>query len=149
MSESGARNARVPLQVSQGCIVASVQVDLRPEVLANLQSDMLELIRESGARAVIIDLSGLDTIDPEEFAALLRTTEMARLMGTLPVLSGLNAGVVSALVDLDVDTGEIEATRTLDGAFAYVGEMAAPVHEQHVRQVEMDDAEDADDLDPR
>ena len=115
----------------------------------NLQSDMLELIRGSGARAVIIDLSGLDTIDPEEFAALLRTTEMARLMGALPVLSGLNAGVVSALVDLDVDTGEIEATRTLDGAFAYVAETAAPAHQRHPRQVEIDDAEGADDLDPQ
>jgi len=149
MTESGAGNARVPLQVSQGCIVASVQVDLRPEVLASLRSDMLELIRESGARAVIIDLSGLDTIDPEEFRALLRTVEMARLMGALPVLSGLNAGVVSALVDLDVDAGEIEATRTLDGAFAYVASVASPAHDQNTRAIRTDDVEEADDLDPR
>lgn len=149
MTESGAGNARVPLQVSQDCIVASIQVDLRPDVLASLRSDMLELIRQSGARAVIIDLSGLDTIDPEEFRALLQTAEMARLMGALPVLSGLNAGVVSALVDLDVDAGEIEATRTLDGAFAYVASTGSPVRERRTRAIGIGDAEEADDLGPR
>ncbi|HSF86566.1 MAG TPA: STAS domain-containing protein [Acidimicrobiia bacterium] len=112
--------ARIPLQVSQGCIVASVQVDLRPDVLAGLQTDVLNLLRDSGARAVIIDLSGVQTIDPEEFEALRRTSDMARLMGARSVMSGLNAGVVSSLVDLDVTTSDVEATRTLDAAFALV-----------------------------
>ena len=141
MTESGPVTTRVPLQVSQDCIVASIQVDLRPDVLTSLQSDMLELIRQSGARAVIIDLSGLDTIDPEEFRAMCRTAEMARLMGALPVLSGLSAGVVSALVDLDVDAGEIEATRTLDGAFAYVASVASPAHDRNTRAIRTDDVE--------
>ena len=149
MTEGASVSARIPLQVSRGCVVASVQVDLRPEVLSQLQQDMLELIRMSGARAVIIDVSGVDTIDPDEFAALLRTTEMARLMGAQPVLSGLNAGVVSSLVDLDVDFGEIEATRTLDGAFARVDESTVERPPPLPRRVETDDVEDSDDLDPR
>jgi rsbT antagonist protein RsbS len=116
----GAAAARIPLQVSQGCIVASVQVDLRPDVLTGLQTDVLNLLRDSGARAVIIDLSGVQAIDPEEFEALLRTSDMARLMGARSVLSGLNAGVVSSLVDLDVPLTDVEATRTLDAAFELV-----------------------------
>lgn len=148
MSVDGSAGTRIPLQVSQGCVVASIQVDLRPEVLANLQMDMLELIRASGARAVIIDLSGVDTIDPEEFRALLRTTEMARLMGALPVLSGLNAGVVSSLVDLDVDFTDIETTRTLDGAFRHINATETPMRERAERNV-IDDADDSDDVDPR
>jgi anti-anti-sigma regulatory factor len=149
MTEGASGSARIPLQVSRGCVVASVQVDMRPEVLGRLQEDMLELIRVSGARAVIIDVSGVDTIDPDEFAALLRTTEMARLMGAQPVLSGLNAGVVSSLVDLDVDFGEIEATRTLDGAFARVDEFSAERPPPLPRRVEAVDVEEPDDLDPR
>ena len=128
--------------------MASVQVDLRPDVLANLQMDMLELIRASGARAVIVDLSGVDTIDPEEFRALLKATEMADLMGAVPVLSGLNAGVVSSLVDLDVDFPDIETTRTLDGAFRYVNATGTPMLERTERNV-IDEADDPDDLDPQ
>jgi rsbT antagonist protein RsbS len=149
MTTGGSGSARIPLQVSQGCVVASVQVDLRPGVLMNLQTDLLELIRESGARAVIIDLSGIDTIDPEEFRALLRATKMAHLMGALPVLSGLNAGVVSSLVDLDVEFGDIAATRTLDGAFAYVNEAGAPLRERSGRGGVMKEDDDPDDPDPR
>lgn len=149
MTEGVTGSARIPLQVSRGCVVASVQVDLRPEVLRQLQEDLLELIRESGARAVIIDLAGVDTVDPDEFSALLRTTEMARLMGADPVLSGLNAGVVSSLVDLDVDFGELQAARTLDDAFAQVEEASAERPHRSPRRVGTIDVEESDDLDPR
>ena len=148
MTDRASAIARVPLQVSQGCVIASIQVDLRPEVLRSLQQDMLDLIRDARAHAVIIDLSGVDTIDPEEFTALLRTTEMARLLGARPVLSGLNAGVVSALVDLDVDFGDIEASRTLDGAFALVNEERQQ-GTRSSRSVEDDDAQEPDHADPR
>ena len=96
-------DARIPLQISRNCIVASVQLDLRPDVLASLRTDLLDLLGKSGAQAVVIDLSGLQTIDREEFEALRRTSDMARLMGARSVLSGLNPGVVSSLVDLDVN----------------------------------------------
>ena len=147
MTEGSSGSARIPLQVSQGCVVASVQVDLRPDVLRALQQDMLDRIRDDRARAVIIDLSGLKTIDPEEFTALQRTMKMARLLGARPILSGLNAGVVSALVDLDVDVGDIEATRTLDSAFALVGSDPLPgrAHPTHIREIE--DVEEPEDTD--
>ncbi len=141
--------ARIPLQISQGCIVASIQVDLRPDVLATFQSDVLHLLRDSGARALIVDLSGVDTIDPEEFDALRRTSDMVRLMGALPVLSGLKAGVVSSLVDLDVNLTNIEATRSLDGAFALVGAMPDTRAHGHGRPIPTTDFDDADNPDTK
>ena len=45
--------------------------------------------------------------------------------------------------------GAAEATRTLDGAFAYVAKTVSPARERRTRVVEMDDAEEADDLGPR
>ena len=41
---------------------------------------------------------------------------MAAVMGTRPVLCGLRPGVVSALVDLDVDVRGLETCRDLDAA---------------------------------
>lgn len=143
----GSAVARVPLQVSQGCVVASVQVDMRPDVLGVFQADVLNLLRDSGARALIIDLSGVLTIDPEEFEALRRTSDMARLMGARSILSGLNAGVVSSLVDLDVNLADVEATRTLDAAFALIGveeELRAPTRSFRFPAMDLDDADDFD-----
>jgi rsbT antagonist protein RsbS len=143
----GAESARIPLQISQGCIVASVQVDLRPDVLAEFQADVLALVRDSGARALIVDLSGVQTIDPEEFDALRRTSDMVRLMGARSILSGINAGVVSALVDLDANVTEVEATRTLDAAFALVASDPNSHVDQPDDHFAIGGLGDADDLD--
>ena len=140
-------DARIPLQISRNCIVASVQLDLRPDVLASLQTDLVDLLGKSGAQAVVIDLSGLQTIDREEFEALRRTSDMARLMGARSVLSGLNPGVVSSLVDLDVNLIDVEATRTLDAAFALIEaepSARAQTRRTHLAIVDFDDADDFD-----
>jgi len=147
MSETH-ESARIPLQISRNCIVASVQLDLRPHVLASFRTDLLDLLGKSGAQAVVIDLAGLQTIDQEEFDALRQTSDMARLMGARSVLSGLNPGVVSSLVDLDVDLTDVEATRTLDAAFELI-EADGGVQTGALRNHDaiLDD-DDADDFDP-
>ena len=140
-------DARIPLQISRNCIVASVQLDLRPDVLASLRTDLLDLLGKSGAEAVVIDLSGLQTIDREEFEALRHTSDMARLMGARSVLSGLNPGVVSSLVDLDVNLTDVEATRTLDAAFELIEaepSARAPTRRTHRAILDFDDADDFD-----
>jgi rsbT antagonist protein RsbS len=116
LSESGSVT-RIPLQVSRQCVVASIQVDLSEEVLDQFRIDLLELIGSSGANGVILDLSGVEVMDFQDFDALRRTIAMARLMGSRTVLSGLKAGVVSSLVELEADTEDIVAALDLDDAF--------------------------------
>jgi rsbT antagonist protein RsbS len=108
----------IPLQLSQECVVASIQVDLDEDVLQGFRKELLELLQRSGARGIILDLSGVSIIDGEDFRALRDTMDMARLMGAVTVMSGLQAGVVSALIDLEADTRGVEATLTLDDAYA-------------------------------
>lgn len=117
--------ARIPLQLAQGCVVASIQIDLDDRVLSTFREELLEFVRSSGARGVILDLSGVDVMDGADFRALRDTMGMARLMGASTVLSGLQAGVVSALIDLGVDTEGVVATATLDDAFQTMRELDA------------------------
>ena len=114
---AAADDMKVPLQISRGCVVASIQVDLSSEVLARFQTDLLEALQSSGAAGVILDLSGVTVLDRHEFAALQRTMDMARLMGARSIVAGVNAGVVSSLVELGVETDDIEAALDLDHAF--------------------------------
>lgn len=109
--------ARVPMQLSRGCIVVSIQVDLSDAVLAQFRTDLLDLLQRSGAEAVILDVSGIAIMDLEEYQALRDTMSMAALMGARTIFSGFQAGVVSALVELDARTDDIEAAFNLDSAF--------------------------------
>ena len=117
--------ARIPIQLSRDCVVASIQVDLDDGVLDLFRSDLLSLLQKSGASGVILDVAGIEVLDLEEFEALRSTMEMAALMGATTVFSGFNAGVVSALVDLDADTRGVRATVNLDEAYLEIERVAA------------------------
>jgi len=108
---------RIPLQVARGCVVASIQIDLTPEVLRQFRMDLLERVQESRANGVILDISGIDILDLDDFNGLRHTMEMAEIMGARPILSGLKPGVVSALIDLGADPEGLNAVFNLDDAF--------------------------------
>ena len=115
MTASGVQ--RIPLQVVRSCVVASIQIDLDSEVLRQFRVDLLECVQKSRANGVILDVSGIDILDLDDFIGLRRTMEMVEIMGALPILSGLKPGVVSALIDLGADPEGIETVLNLDDAF--------------------------------
>jgi rsbT antagonist protein RsbS len=111
---------RVAMQVTHGIVVTSVQTDLTEPVLARFQEELLSLIHRIGARGVVFDLSGIDLLDSIEFHGLRRILKMADLLGARTVISGLSPGIVSSLIDANVDTDGIEATLQTDDAIALI-----------------------------
>jgi rsbT antagonist protein RsbS len=108
---------RVAMQVSRGVVVASIQVDLDEDVLACFRDDLLKRVHETGSRGVILDVSGLETLDRDEFAALRRIITMTTVLGAETVLAGLQAGVVSSLIEAGAETDGVRAAINLDAAF--------------------------------
>ena len=124
--------ARVPLQRSMGCLVASVQVDLSEQVISRLADELLTELHLESARGVVFDLSGVSIMDSREFEALRRIEKMVFLMGARTIYAGFKPGVVSALIDLEADVKDIAASRNLDEAFELVAESVeeSPIIEQ-------------------
>ena len=106
------------MQVSRNVVVASIQVDLDDDVLVRFRDDLLRCIHETYSRGVILDVSGLETLDATEFAALRRIIAMTDIMGTESVLVGLRPGVVSALVEAGAEVDGLRAAIDLDAAYA-------------------------------
>ena len=107
----------IAMQLSRGVVVASIQVDLDDDVLARFRQDLLDRIHQTNPRGVILDVSGLETLDSEELAALRRIIVMTGLMGAESVLVGLQPGVVSALIEAGADVDGLKAAINLDAAF--------------------------------
>lgn len=116
-SLGGSNELRIPLQLSKGCVIASIQIDLSESVLTQLRADLLQFIQESNASGVIVDVTGVDVMDANEFEALRLTLDMTRLMGARYVLVGLNAGIVSTLVQVKAHTEGLETAVSLDEAY--------------------------------
>jgi rsbT antagonist protein RsbS len=106
------------MQLSRGVVVASIQVDLDDDVLARFREDLLARIHETGSQGVILDVSGLQTLDSEEFDALRRIMDMTGLLGAESVLVGLQPGVVSALIETEADVDGLRTAIDLDAGFA-------------------------------
>ena len=113
---------RIATQVTRGIVVASVQTDLNESVLARFQNELLSLIHRIGARGVVFDLSGVDLLDSVEYHGLLRILKMAELLGAKTVISGLRPGIVSSLIDANVDTDGVVATLQSDDAIVLIRE---------------------------
>ena len=110
------KTIRIPLQFTQGCVMASIQVDLAPDILKGFRDDLLEAVQKNQARGAILEVSALAVMDLEDFNALRKTMEMVSLMGARPVLAGLQAGVVSTLMDLGADIDNLRVARNFDDA---------------------------------
>ncbi|MGB5622492.1 MAG: STAS domain-containing protein [Gammaproteobacteria bacterium] len=108
----------VAMQVSREIVVASIQVDLDDDVLTRFREELLRRVQQTGSRGVILDVSGLETLDSDEFASLRRIMTMIAIMGARTVLAGLRPGVVSALIEAGADTDGLRAAIDLDAAFA-------------------------------
>jgi rsbT antagonist protein RsbS len=132
---------RIATQVTRGIVVASVQADLIEAVLARFQNELLSLIHRVGARGVVFDLSGVDLLDSVEYHGLLRILKMAELLGAKTVISGLRPGIVSSLIDANVDTDGVVATLHTDDAITLIRES----QKDEVVDDEADDLADIED----
>ena len=130
---------RIPLQLSQSSIVASIQVDLSDELLRLFREDLLNLLQTSEADGIILDFSGVEIIDAEDWEAIRGTMTMANLMGARSIVAGLRPGVVSALVELEVDVEDIDAALNLDEALKLMA--AFRVKSEGIGEVDSRDGE--------
>jgi len=110
----------IPIQRNGDRLIVSIQIDLDDAILAQLRDDLLEAVRAQTAKAVILDLTGVAVLDAHEFESLRQLLEMCAVMGARPLLCGLQAGVVSVLVDFGVDAGGIDTALDVESALALI-----------------------------
>jgi rsbT antagonist protein RsbS len=86
---AGKTASQVPLQMSNNCLVASIQIDLTADVLERFREDLLSELHARHARGVILDLSGIEVMDLSDFDDIRSTIAMAEIMGARTVICGL------------------------------------------------------------
>jgi rsbT co-antagonist protein RsbR len=80
-----------------------------------LTEGLLMSIRDSRAKVVILDVTGVPAVDSAVANHLLQTVEASRLMGAQVIVTGLSSSVAQALVTLGVDLTKLNAVGDLQG----------------------------------
>ena len=74
---------------------------------------LLAGIREHQATVVIMDITGVPTVDSEVAGYLHRTIQTAQLKGARVIVTGISGAVAETIVDLGIDWGGIETRSDL------------------------------------
>lgn len=106
------------LPVGAGTLVMPLIGALDAEHLARLLQRVLDAIETSGARKLVLDITGAALVDANGAAGLLRVPQAARLLGCEVVLVGVRPEVAQTIVSLGVDFANFSTASTIKDVLA-------------------------------
>jgi rsbT co-antagonist protein RsbR len=103
------------LQVRERLLILPIIGVLDTQRARQLTEQLLAAIQSSRAKVVVIDITGVATIDVTVANHLVQTVEAARLMGASAIITGLSSKIAQTLVDLGVDLAMMRTVGDLQG----------------------------------
>ena len=103
------------LQVRDRLLILPIIGMLDSQRARQLTEQLLGGIQASRARVVVLDITGVATIDLGVANHLVQTVEAARLMGASTIITGLSSRIAQTLVDLGVDLAMMKTVGDLQG----------------------------------
>jgi len=105
---------RVPILKIGDFLLVSVQVDMHDRLAVALQDDLTSRIVSSGAKGVLIDISGLEIVDSFIGRMLGNIAGMARILDAETVVVGMQPSVAITLVELGLSLPGIRTALNID-----------------------------------
>jgi len=103
------------LQVRERLLILPIIGVLDSQRARQLTEQLLRGIRANRAKVVVIDITGVPTIDSTVANNLVLTVEASRLMGATVIVTGLSAEIAQTLVTIGVDLSKVNAVGDLQG----------------------------------
>jgi rsbT co-antagonist protein RsbR len=125
------------LQVRERLLILPIIGVLDSQRARQLTEQLLNAIQSSRARVVVIDITGVATIDVAVANHLVQTVEAARLMGASAVITGLSSKIAQTLVDLGVNLSMMRTVGDLQGGLEEAERLLAhrPAEPEDIPQV--------------
>jgi anti-anti-sigma regulatory factor len=96
------------------CLIVTLPNDITDDDIKISSSSILARASRSYIKGTILDFSMVYVLDSYSFKALQKVSRAILLMGVMVVWIGLGPGVVSSLMDLNVDVSHIKTAVDLE-----------------------------------
>jgi len=103
------------LQVREKLLILPIIGMIDTQRARQLTEQLLVGVKESRAKVVIVDVTGVPAVDSKVANHLLQTIDAARLMGARAIITGLSPDVAQALVSIGVDVSRFNTVGNLQG----------------------------------
>jgi rsbT antagonist protein RsbS len=103
------------------CLLVPLHGDVSDTHADELVTEVLERIQRDECFGVLVDLSGVWTLDSHLCATLARLSLAAKMMGAKTVLSGMKPEIAMTLEAMGIELRGIETVATLEDALGSMG----------------------------
>ena len=107
------------LPFREGMLLLPIIGQIDTQRARQLTEHLLEAIRVNRAKVIVIDITGVATVDSRVANHLVQTVEAARLMGAEVVLSGISPDIALTMVTLGIDLGPVHTVGDLQSGIEH------------------------------
>jgi rsbT co-antagonist protein RsbR len=103
------------LQVRDRLLILPIVGMIDPQRARQLTEQLLRGIRANRAKVVVVDITGVPSVDGAVANHLAQTVDASRLMGAEVIVTGLSAEIAQTLVTIGIDLSKLRAIGDLQG----------------------------------
>ncbi|PYV12869.1 MAG: anti-anti-sigma factor [Acidobacteria bacterium] len=103
------------LQVRERLLILPIIGVIDPQRARQVTEQLLRGIRANRAKVVVIDITGVPSVDSTVANHLVQTVDASRLMGATVIVTGLSSEIAQTLVTIGVDLGKMRTVGDLQG----------------------------------
>lgn len=131
-------NGPVPILKIGSTLLVSIQVELEDDTVLQLQEDLAARITRTGARGVIIDISGLEIVDSFIGRMLASVAAVSRVLDARTVVVGMRPAVAITMVELGLGLHGVQTALDVDRGLALLSPDRAAAEDVLLSAVERD-----------
>jgi rsbT antagonist protein RsbS len=105
---------RIPILKVGKALLVTVQVDMHDRLATALEEDLSARIVATGARGVLIDISGLDVVDSFMGRMLDNIAAVSRMLDAETVVVGMRPAVAITLVELGLELAGVRTALNVE-----------------------------------
>ncbi len=108
----------------QNCYVISIYDNMEDKTIETICQNTVSIAHARKVSGVIFNFINVAIIDTYTINLFIKTTKVIRLLGLRVVWTGLNPGVVSSLLDFNIDLDSIAISHDIQHGIDIINEKA-------------------------
>ena len=120
---------RIPILRMGRFLLVTIQVDMHDQLATQLQDDLTNRIAQTGAHAVLIDISALQVVDSFIGRVLGNIALMSRVLDAETVVVGMQPDVAITLVELGMSLAGVRTALNVEKGMQLLTRLLAAPNE--------------------